>query len=92
MVPAVTDEPLAAYIRRLHERFEREREEIRTRSIALGYAFGRADQRLLDGREPPEDNHGTAFADFYEQHNSGTWTDLGPQYAAFQTRKDSSSE
>lgn len=79
-----------AYVRMLRAEFEAEREVIRTRNLALGYAFGRADQRLADGCEPPEDGHGSAFADFYEQHNNGSWTDLGPQYAAFQAGKDGS--
>lgn len=81
-----------AYIRKLRAQFEEQRESVRTRSTAIGYAFGRADQRLADGCEPPEDGHARAFADFYEQHTNGSWTDLGPQYAAFQSRKDSSSE
>lgn len=78
---------LAEYIAKLHADFEVERKQIRTRHLALGYAFGRADQRLTDGCEPPEDGHGGSFADFYEQHTDGSWTDLGPQYAAFQARK-----
>lgn len=83
-----TKDPMAAYIGQLHERFDRERESIRTRSIALGYAFGRVDQRLLDGCEPPEDGHATAFADAFEQNTDGKWVDLADQYAAFLTRKD----
>jgi hypothetical protein len=72
------------YIRTLRVQLEEHTNKVRTRTLAMGYAFGRADQRFTDGCEPPEDGHGSAFADFYEQHTNGSWTDLGPQYAAFQ--------
>lgn len=88
----MSDDETAAFIAKLRADFDAEREMIRTRMLAHGYAFGRADQRLADGCEPSEDGHGSSFADFYERHANGSWTDLGPQYAAFQSRKDSSSE
>jgi hypothetical protein len=81
------EDPITAYIRRLRENFDQEREAIRTRTIALGYVFGRAAERVATGGEPPDD-HAMAFADFYAQHADGTWADLTKQYTAFLTRKD----
>lgn len=85
----IAADPVVAYIRQLHERFDREREEIRTRSVALGYAFGRVDERLAGGGDPPDDDHhATAFADAFEQNTDGNWVDLAKQYTAFRTEKD----
>ncbi|MEV4052993.1 hypothetical protein AB0J55_17555 [Amycolatopsis sp. NPDC049688] len=85
----LANDPVVAHIRQLHERFEQEREAIRTRSIALGYAFGRVDERVASGGDPPDDDrHASAFADTYENYSDGSWADLATQYAAFLTGKD----
>jgi phytoene/squalene synthetase len=81
------EDPITAYIRNLHQQFEQERDAIRTRTIALGYAFGRAAERVADGGDPPDED-ATAFADFYQAHSDGSWADLTTQYTAFLTRKD----
>lgn len=83
-----TKDPMAAYIAELHEKFDRERETIRTRSIALGYAFASIVDRLAAGDHQAANEDASAFADFYEQHTDGNWADLPKQYAAFQSRKD----
>lgn len=84
-----TDDPIAVYIRQLHERFDREREEIRTRSVALGYAFGRVDEAVdRGGDRPDDDQHATHFADAFEKNTDGNWVDLAQQYTAFQSGKD----
>lgn len=82
-----TEDPMVAYIRELHEKFEREREALRTRCIAMGYAFGRISERNARGEYESAEDAGP-FADFYEQHTDGNWADLTDQYAAFQSGKD----
>ena len=84
----VADDPVVAYVRQLHERFEQEREAVRTRTIALGYAFGRIAERVAAGDYQAANEDAPAFADFYEQHTDGSWTDLSKIYAEFQSRKD----
>jgi len=84
----VSADEITAYIAKLRADFEEQSKAIRVRHLALGYAFGRTDEhRALTG-EYPEDALGAPFADFYEQHTDGGWTDLDRQYTAFQSRKD----
>jgi len=82
-----TEDPMVAYIGRLRANFEKERESIRTRTLAMGYVFGRAAERVAAGGDVPDD-HAMAFADFYEQHTDGSWADLTRKYAEFQSGKD----
>ncbi|WP_086848358.1 hypothetical protein [Amycolatopsis kentuckyensis] len=84
----IADDPVVAHIRQLHERFDREREEIRTRSVALGYSFGRIAERVARGDYDALDDDAGPFADFYEQHTDGSWADLSKKYDEFQSRKD----
>lgn len=81
-------DPVVGYIRKIHEVADARTELVRTRSVAMGYAFGRADEHFANGGEPPKDGHARAFADFYQENTDGDWADLERQYAAFQTRKD----
>lgn len=83
-----TKDPMAAYIAELHEKFDRERETIRTRSIALGYAFASIVARLAAGDHQAANEDASAFADFYQQYTDGNWADLPKAYNEFQSRKD----
>jgi hypothetical protein len=83
-----TEDPVAAYIRQLHEKFDREREAIRTRTLALGYVFGCTAARIDGGDDQANSDHATEFADFYEQHTDGNWADISKLYAKFQSGKD----
>ena len=83
-----TEDPMVAYVRQLHERFDREREEVRTRALALGYTFGRAAERVAAGDYEANGDHASAFADFYQEHTDGSWADLTQQYDEFQSGKD----
>lgn len=86
------DETTTAYIAKLRADFEEQSKAIRIRHLALGYAFGRTDEHHALTGEYPESALGGPFADFYEQHTDGNWTDLNDQYVTFQSREDSSSE
>jgi hypothetical protein len=83
----MTADDIDAYIRRIREQLEANTAAVRTRTIAMGYAFGRNDQRVADGCEPDEDGAATRFADFYEKHTDGRWCDLIDLYTKFRAQK-----
>ncbi|RSD21969.1 hypothetical protein [Amycolatopsis eburnea] len=87
MTTARPRDALDDYIAQLREGFDREREAIRTHSIALGYAMGRISEDVARGDYSSFDD-ARPFADFYEQHTNGRWDDLTRLYTEFQSRKD----